>query len=212
MKIVIGLIGAKGAGKTTAFDVIKDELGVQEITLAAKLKDTCSKVFSVPRDHFDSHAFKEKDLDTPVNLNPLNLVQIFKEYDLKVDFNKYLRSHIGKILYTPRQIAQYVGTEVLRAYSPDIHCDWACKAITQEVGVVTDMRFPNEFDYFYNNFTNFYSIYVQNTGAEIKASKDSHASEAHIKDLGKRAQITIHNNGDLKTFQDTVRLFTKEIV
>lgn len=211
MDIVIALIGAKGAGKTTAFNAMQDLLDVQEITLASKLKDVSSEVFNVPRIHFDSHAFKEKDLEDPVFLTAENVSQVFEKYDLKPNFDKYIRPHIGKVLHTPRQIAQYIGTEVLRTYNPDIHCDEAVKRVTNRVGVVTDMRFPNEYSYFKEKYPKFYPIYINNIGAEVAASKDTHASEAYLKDLAKKAVKTLPNNSSIKEFQESVRKYLREI-
>jgi hypothetical protein len=216
MDIVIGLIGAKGAGKTTAFNAIKSLFDVQEITLAAKLKDVCAKAFNIPRDWFDSHDFKEKDLEDPVFLNRENLTVVWTSYGVKdvtgEFYDKFIRPHVGKILYTPRQVAQYIGTEVLRSYEPDIHCLEAARAVEKQVGVVTDMRFPNEFDFFAKNYVKFYPIYISNVGAEVAAGKDTHASEAHLKDLARRAFKAIPNNSSIREFEDAIKAFVKEIV
>lgn len=204
MNTVIGLIGAKAAGKTTAFNTIQATWPVQEITLAAKLKDVCAEVFNIPRNAFDSHSLKEKELQDLVFLEPSSLEQIFKLYDLKVNFDKHIRSHIGQVLHSPRQIAQYIGTEVLRAAEADIHCTSAVKDITKDIGVVTDMRFPNEFEFFTKNYPRFFPVYIQNLGAEIEAGKDAHASEAHLKTLAKQAVVTIQNNGGRAQFEQAV--------
>jgi hypothetical protein len=214
MDIVIGLIGAKGAGKTTAYEVIQAELDVQEITLAAKLKDVSALATGVARDHFDSHRFKEVDLEDPIFLTPQILETIWTAYDINVKspdfFDKFIRPHVGKVLHTPRQIAQYVGTEVLRAWSADIHCLEAAKAITKRVGVVTDMRFPNEYNFFKTHYPRFHTVYIQNLGAEIRASSDTHASEAYLKDLAKKADVTLINDSSIKDFQTKVRNYIKE--
>lgn len=212
MDIVIGLIGAKGAGKTTAFEAIKSVVHVQEITLAAKLKDVCSTYLHVDREAFDAPSLKEKDLETPVFLTGPLITEMFRAYGLYPDYDKFIRPHIGKVLYTPRLVAQYVGTEVLRNFHPDIHCDSAAKGIHAQVGVVTDMRFPNEYDYFDKGNWAFYSIYIQNVGAEIKASQDTHASEAHLQILARRATQLLPNNSSLKEFQDSVSLYVRSLL
>lgn len=204
MNIVFGLIGAKGAGKTTAFNAISKVLDVQEITLASKLKDVSAKVFQIDRNWFDSHNFKEKDLEDPVYLDSFKIKALFEEYALTPDFDKHVRPHIGKVLLSPRQIAQYVGTEVLRNYMEDIHCFAAAAQVHKAIGVVTDMRFPNEYEYFAKNYPSFHPIYIQNIGAEIKASRDTHASEAHLKDLARKASVTIQNNGSISEFETAI--------
>ncbi len=216
MDIVIGLIGAKGAGKTTAYNAIKNILDVQEITLAAKLKDTSAQVFKIPREWFDSHEFKEKDLEDPIFLQGSNLAELWALYGVTHTaggfYDKYIRPHIGKVLYSPRQVAQYIGTEVLRAYEADIHCLEASKNVEKTIGVVTDMRFPNEFEFFAKNYKNFYPIYISNIGAEVHAGMDTHASEAHLKTLAKKAYETIANNGSIREFEDAVKNFVKKVV
>lgn len=196
MEIIFSLIGAKGAGKTTAFNAITEVLSVTEITFAKKLKDVSSKVLNIPRNYFDDQDLKEKELETPVYLNWDILDSIFFCFGVEVDYNKYIRPHIGKVLYTPRQIAQYIGTEVLRKFDINIHCIGAledAKTLNNKVGVVTDMRFPNEFEYFKNQNIKFVPIYIKNRTAEVIAAKDPHPSEAHIQELGAKASYVVDN-------------------
>lgn len=204
MDIVIGLVGAKGAGKSTTFKLMSEFWDVQEVALADKLKNTCSKVFDIPRNHFDSHEFKEKDLDTPVFLDDSSLRVIYKEYDVTPDYDKHIRSHIGKILETPRKVAQYVGSEVLRSISEDIHCTAAVKTANKAIVVITDIRFPNEYEFFAKNYKKFHLVYIQNTAAETTAGEDTHISEKYLKDLMKKAEYTINNNDDMKTLRNAV--------
>lgn len=209
---VIGLIGAKAAGKTTAAKIMRDlGLHIIEITLADKLKNVCAEVFEVPRDWFDFHNFKEKELEVPRYLTREILIQIFTSYDLLTnpDFSKYLRPHIGKVLFTPRQIAQYVGTEVLRSVDPDIHCTSAVKAAAgttyteESISVITDMRFPNEFEFFKKS-DEFYPIYIKNTAAEGVSGGDAHASEAHLKTLALKAN-KVENESSLEIFKKNLQ-------
>jgi len=204
MKIIIGLIGAKKAGKTTALEFIAEKYGdkVTEITLASKLKDVCASVFRVEREWFDSHKHKEKDLASPAYFAEETVRSLFQGYDInELDYDKFIRPHIGKILYTPRQIAQYVGTEVLRNYEDGIHCKAAVLGKTGEIGVVTDIRFPNEMEFFKENYPNFYPLYIKNTGAEVEASKDTHVSEAHLKTLAAKL-VKVSNDSTLSAFKD----------
>jgi len=211
MEIILGLIGAKGAGKSTAFKLMGTILDAEEITLAGKLKDTCASVFKIPRNHFEDHKFKERDLNVPAYLSPAALNLIFKAFNATPDFDKHVRKHIGKILYTPRQIAQYVGTEVLRAYNTDIHCSNSTKGSPKKIGIVTDIRFPDELKYFADNFPKFYPIYIKNLQAEIRASKDTHSSEAHLKDLAKKAVKTLDNDTTIREFEDKIKAYLEEI-
>lgn len=205
MNKVIGLVGAKGAGKTTAYRIISELLpNTVEITLAAHLKNTCSNIFAIPRDHFDSHKYKELDLGSPIYLTAKLIIAVLDAYGINPDFDKHVRSHIGKVLHTPREVAQYIGTEVLRTEDPDVHCKAAVSTVTdsnETVGVVTDIRFPNEYSFFYKNYKDFYPIYIKNTAAETNASKDAHLSESYLKELASKASKVDNENSllDLKT-------------
>jgi len=214
MDIIIGLIGAKSSGKSTAFEIISKLYNgeVKEITLAGKLKDTCSKIFDIPRNHFDSHRFKEKDLETPIYLTTEVLQSIYSTFNLDVDFGKYIRPHIGKILFTPRQVAQYIGTEVLRAVQPDVHCIHALgnDSDNYKIGVVTDIRFPNEFSFF-SNLSKFIPIYIKRSEAENFAAKDSHVSESYLKDLAAKSN-KIYNDTTIPEFEKELAKLLKQLL
>jgi GTPase SAR1 family protein len=216
MDLVIGLIGAKKAGKTTAFTTIQSYLGenITEITLAGKLKDTCASVFEIPRSWFDDQNFKERELDTPIFLTANKIKDLFKAYQLTPDYDQFIRPHVGTLINTPRFLAQYVGTEVLRNYQSDIHCQWALKDKDPKIkiGVVTDIRFPNEYEYFSKQGIPFHLLYIQNSAAEIAASADTHVSEKHLKDLALLANKTLHNNDTLRTFETLCRTHLSEIL
>jgi hypothetical protein len=212
MEILIGLIGAKGAGKTTAFKIIQSVMDVEEITLAKKLKEVCSSIFSIPRDHFDDHRYKEKNLEVPVYISQKALNQIYKAYGIDIqglDYNTHFRVHIGKILNTPRQIAQYAGTEILRSIDEMIHCKNAVPVSDKKVGIITDLRFPEELDYFYNNSTRLRLIYISNLRAENYSKADTHVSESFLKKMAVRADKVIVNDAGLLEFEAAIKNYAR---
>jgi hypothetical protein len=202
----IAFTGVKQAGKTTSFEIIKDIYPEAiEITLAAKLKDVCSQVFEIPRKYFDDQNIKEKELLQPAYLSRENIEAVIRGFGYTPDFEKHVRAHIGLILHTPRQIAQYIGTEVLRVIDNDIHCIGATQGLPEEgIFVVTDMRFPNEFAYFQTTQTEFFKpFYISNRQAESALNSNSHSSETSVLEIAKKC-TTIDNNGSLADFRKNV--------
>ena len=194
LNILIGLCGAKGSGKTTAFNAIKKVNNeISEITLANKLKNVCSEVFEIPRNHFDSHKYKEKELNNKIALDRDSVIRIFNAYELHVP-DEIVDSHIGKILTTPRHIAQYVGTEVLRSIYNHIHCDVAIKNVKSDIAIVTDLRFPDEIVFFKAHAPNFIPIYIKNVYAESLAGNDQHESERHLYKLAQECPYVLVND------------------
>jgi energy-coupling factor transporter ATP-binding protein EcfA2 len=204
---IIALAGSKGSGKTTAFNAIKQNLdNVQEIMLAGLLKKSCCQVFNLDPKRLQFQDYKEVDLDDPIILNENNLVDIVSYFTENTDFDKVIRPHIGVVLYTPRQILQYIGTDVLHLIDPLIHT----KAAVGEMGsdgiyVVTDLRFEDEFNYFNENHNNeFFPFYIQNENAEMIAACDMHKSEKDLKNF-KNKCIPINNtNVTLERYKEHV--------
>jgi len=201
MRVFIGLTGVKTSGKTTAFNFLKEQFPeIQEVMLAKKLKDVCAECLEFERDCLELPELKEKEFYIPVELDQKNLENIFKSFNLIVEFDKHVRPHIGKVLHTPRKVAQYIGTEVLRSVVNSIHCDSAIDSLpTEGIFVITDIRFIDEFDYFKTGYpTSFFPMHIQNRIAEMNV--DDHPSEKQVLDIAKRCE-TIDNNGTLENLK-----------
>ncbi len=210
MKLIIGLTGNKGSGKSTTFGLIQELVSeAKEITLADRLKQASAKAFNIPRAAFDDPKVKEKDLESPVCFNEENTKIIIEYFKVPYDFEKHVKPHIGKILRTPRQIAQYVGTEVLRNIDTEIHCKGSVLDLPEKgLFTVTDIRFPNEFDFFKSlPETKFYPCYVSNRTAEAIAGNDPHISEKYIPELARKSRV-LDNNG---SFSDLKRQLVVEL-
>lgn len=205
MRVIIGLSGVKTSGKSTAADMIKELIPTaQEAALADKLKNTSSEVFGVPREYFDKQDLKElafsdgaKELTSDAIdaiLRSFGIVMSKKQIELTYNI-------IGMKLETPRKIAQIVGTEVLRAAGDeDIHCKNV--KLNDGVTVISDLRFPNEFNYFSDlsstdNQIIFVPLYIQRDEAEQYVTEDSHPSEKCVFEFSGNCQ-KINNNGSLE--------------
>ena len=211
MKIVFGLIGVKTSGKSTAAGILEDLIpNLKEISLANKLKDTCSKVFSIPRDYFDLHEFKEKRLETPARLTVDNIQKILKSFNIS---NAVLNDRlIDRSLTTPRLVAQVVGTELLRnAGGQDIHC---LNLDVRHNSVISDIRFLNELNFFADRKDiRFIPIYIQNYTAERKITEESHRSEKEIFEIIQKEVYKVDNNGSaLHTKYQLLEILKKESI
>lgn len=210
MNIVIGLTGVKTSGKSTVANIIKSVLteDVKESALADKLKNTCSEVFDIPREYFDSQDLKELDLPRSRVLDLNTIEQILTKFKV-TPTNDLLYTYItsgveGLSLESPRKIAQIVGTEVLRgAGDEEIHCK-NVELNKNGITIISDIRFPNELNYF-NNLPNttFIPLYIQRDEAERKIDETSHASEKMVFTFSDKC-IKLSNNGDLYSLKKQV--------
>lgn len=203
MRRIIALSGAKTCGKTTAFNTIKEQHPeVIEITFAGKIKRTCSEVFDIPLDHFENQDLKEIPFDKPLELTSEKLLEVIRAYNLSISIGKLLELS-GTELKTPRHIAQFIGTEVLRSLDIDVHVNAAFECMTDTgVYVVTDMRFMSEFDYVTALGAKVY--HIDNDKAELAAAGDTHQSEMD-RHLFKDKCIRLDNNSSLDEFKSLIR-------
>ena len=211
MKMVIGLAGVKTSGKSTVANIIKNILKHEQVTetaLADKLKNVCSVVFNVPRNYFDDQKLKEVCLEKPILLTVSDInkvMQLYNIFDNTTPENiKKIQGNAGFLLETPRQIAQIVGTEILREVGDeDIHCKNV--KLSEKITIISDIRFPNEFDYF-NRLDNtfFLPLYIQRDEAEKHVTDKSHSSETSVFKFSHKC-IKINNNKDLQNLENQIR-------
>jgi hypothetical protein len=206
MKTVIGLAGVKTSGKSTVANIIKDIMGgrvqIVESALADKLKDTCAEVFNLERVQFDAQDLKETPFQTPKMLTLNHIFLILEKFNLTITKEEAAQRYseiVDMELESPRRIAQVVGTEVLRAAGDeDIHCK-NIKLSEDGITIVSDLRFPNEFNYFNDNPNiKFLPLYIQRDEAEKFVAKDSHPSETSVF-LFNNQCVKINNNNTLET-------------
>lgn len=200
--MIIGLTGNKGAGKTTAFNFIKAKYpDIIELQLAKYLKEVCSIVFETDIKYFEDSHFKELVINPAFphfQLTLTSLPLIYELYGLKLRTSDF-RKHLNAGFWTPRQVLQYVGTEILREREPTIHIRKMVESIqfqTSQNYIITDIRFINEYNTLktmLDDKLGFDMIYIQRDEAEAKAG--DHKSESEIKEIAKNAKIVNNNNG-----------------
>lgn len=165
--MLIGLHGKKGAGKDTLANMIKEELlnsgdrKFQTESFARPIKEFVAMTTGVPVDKLEDRRFKESTLPD-VFANP------------------------EKGILTYRNLMQVFGTECVRN---NIREDYWVRSLLFRIGImtypgggqyynhtlITDVRFPNEFDALKDNGA--YMIHIIRPGQD---SGDAHASEQVI--------------------------------
>jgi hypothetical protein len=213
MKVkLVAFCGAKESGKSTAAELFKNCVNIktEEVAFAGHLKNTCSKVFNIDMKYFLDPKLKEVELDSYVRLTKEYIEQIFQEFDIKeYDYDKHVRPHMGQVFDTPRKLLQYVGTELLHPVDKLIHVNITLKKINPEViTLVTDLRFPQEFDALYGR-EDFLPVYVNNKRAEHAAATDSHASERGWQKFKDRC-VELDNNGSLSDLMANLQKLVQE--
>lgn len=201
MKTVIGLAGVKTSGKSTVANMIKSMVdGAKEAALADKLKNTCAQVFNISRDHFDNQDLKEVPFEEPKKLGVYEIGAILESFGIDMTAREIDSTFevTNMMLETPRKIAQIVGTEILRQAGDEyIHCK---NVPLNETGVtiISDVRFPNEFEYFKNKKDVFFMpLYIARDEAEKHVTPDSHPSEKCVFEFNDKC-VRIDNNGTIE--------------
>lgn len=196
---IIAFCGSKGSGKSTSATIFKDNYKgpTEELAFAGHLKKVCSETFSIDMKYFLDPKLKEVELQNYVTLRAVDIKVVFNKFDITdFDYDKHIRPHMGQVFDTPRQLLQYVGTEVLHPLDPLIHVKMTLKnKDSNKLSIITDLRFSQEFNSLKTR-SDFLPVYVYNVKAENSAQSDTHASEQQLK-LFKEHCEKMDNNGDL---------------
>lgn len=222
---VIALSGEAQVGK----DSFADELtkrGFVKASFAGNLKQMCQFAFGLTPYHTDTQKGKKTILNPPLPFNKivLNKISLWlkKSHDIKTFAsklkeleNEYIQKQIkinGRPRYfkTPREILQFVGTEICRAVTDTYHVEVLFKQIMgqPEVNwVITDARFENERkllkDYFGATL-----IRIKRPGYSAETTKgiENHPSETSI-GVDEDYDIVINNSGTLEELRTEARNF-----
>lgn len=147
--MILGFSGKALVGKDTAADYMVSHCGWDKKTgFAYNLKEACSSIFNLEMHKFTTQEGKCSKLEHPLMVDCEIIKSVVgwmqRTHDVAVEDVDY-GSLLGKVLHTPRDILQFVGTEVMRSYVADYHIDVVVSnLLSDEKIVVADVRFENE--------------------------------------------------------------------
>lgn len=209
--MIIAFSGRKFSGKDTAAEGLIRSYGFKRIGLADRLKDICSDVFNVPRQHMDDPTMKEALFNVPISIGPIHVDTLLRtlardgyEFEFYNTYELICKKFMGKILTSIRDMLQTVGTDICRSYIKDDI--WLCyiKDYVKNTGaplVITDARFENERAYLKS--LGAVLILVKRDGLKLE---ESHISENQ---LGKDEDydVIVYNNGTITALQSELTMW-----
>jgi len=152
--MLIGFGYKAGVGKDTSGDYLVKEYGFAKDSFARSLKGMCMELFSLSAEDVSTEAGKSsklpKSVEYTAHLDSLVFSRVFGDLrqcgvDLSDMYVESDVSRIGRVLSTPREILQFIGTDVIRSYYPDYHLRTLLARTSPDVNTaVCDVRFPNE--------------------------------------------------------------------
>lgn len=216
---IIGFVAPKQGGKdTSAAILIEGKKANGKLSFAGPLKEICSKVFGIPAQVLNDPVFKERPFKEPITLTKKHLRDIKNECVLRLDpvqgstllYNPNKASVIGiegRVLTSPRELMQFVGTDFIRQRifgGWHLHAAFSTQTLAKyqknSVYCVTDIRFVNEYLFLKERLgDDFRCFYVERPEAEEQLKHATHPSELEtqkIKALLPPENI-IKNDGDL---------------
>jgi hypothetical protein len=129
---IVALCGLPGAGKDTFADVLVRQYGFTRVSFASKLKDVVAIVFGWDRELLEGRSAGSRE---------------WREQE-----DRWWAQRLNMPGLTPRRVLQAIGTDVFRRHWHDeiwlaaAEREMATLSAGRRGIVVTDCRFPNEFD------------------------------------------------------------------
>lgn len=203
--IVIAFIGKAGSGKTTAATLLRGfrPEKYRIINFATPLKEACRQVFHLSEKQLNG-SLKDFQFLSPVKITGKHIDALSTYFFGKKATTYFKKKFIGRILFSPRDVLQFVGTDILRGRDGNIFLKFMEKEIdNKKIQLVADLRFKNEFDFFKKNKNIiFLPFFMNKSDIETKSDTSTHTSEKELLDL-KHNSIQLYNNG---TIMELIRL------
>jgi hypothetical protein len=186
--VIIGLCGKAGTGKSTVAQIITKQFGFKELSFAETLKEICAYIFNGELKYFTDPTLKQKQFKEFMQLSNLHLESLQLQLGQRNIFvtigqirkwKKILKDQTT-IFTCPRDILQFVGTELMRnVVGQNVHVKLLENRLNPfEDFVISDVRFDNEGEMIKKLGGKI--IEILGTGV-IAPKDDKHASEKGIK-------------------------------
>jgi hypothetical protein len=139
---LLAFSGKARSGKDTLSYLI-EQYGYINIKFSDSLKDLVCEVLQVNRKTLE----ELKDTPLLINLTQYNLLKIHEKTSIPIET---LKEFHGKQLESPRELLQFLGTDIIRRFIPD----WHIKSFVSKIDLTdptrkyvnSDVRFTNELE------------------------------------------------------------------
>lgn len=179
--MIIGIVGKKGSGKTTIAKIAELK-GFIPLAFADALKLTTSKVFNIDL-HYLNDNYAKDNMQITIELTEQQIEKFLWELSLSYKpihpdtiVDAAARYDGPAIVYTPRQLLQVLGTDLVRNFVSDQYWLDALQSKITNLSqnyIIHDVRFQNECDFVIDALKGAIII-VERPGLE---TTDSHVSE-----------------------------------
>ena len=186
---LIGICGHAGAGKDTVGKYLIDTRdNTYKLAFADPLKMAVKEMFGVMEDDLYDSVMKER----PNNfwgVSPRQMAQFFGTEMVRDTLPKLIPD-VGQNFWVHRMVQKLIGAENQVEYDSD------------DVVVITDVRFQNEYDWIINNGG--IIIHLTRTGADGTVGIPGHASEAGIHFHAGMQTYSLDNDTTLEALYEKV--------
>ena len=106
---LIGLAGEKYSGKNTAAQVLIENYGFKEYSVARPLKELVSKVFDIPYENLDDAKLKEVPFETPLVITQDDVYEIVRQCSALIGFESFRKSEESVIKNMSKKVIKKVS-------------------------------------------------------------------------------------------------------
>lgn len=211
-RIIIGLAGKKGSGKDTLASVLVEKHGFSRLAFGDYLKDIITQCLDVPSYSLFTERLKDRPFDNPIKFTEEHFTRLLKaldDYDCGFrdeSFRAMVQTFLTTEFTTPRQIMQFVGTDIVRQFfDEDTWVKMLKKDLDEQISskiVITDCRMTNERD-LVRSLGGKLGLVVRDNSIN---KDDTHLSENNLGEVDEYDYI-FTNNSEITSFQHEIDLW-----